>query len=238
MKKLLSAVVAMMLVLAMAVSAFAAEPPKGEVVFTANGPKTETNWWFDGWLDNDQKLELSTAIANGATHLVVAFEGEMVLSAESGAGFQVGFQDNVNWDAGYGNALWHSNFAAGEGQIGAQDAIEIADGISYVYLSLQMAKDYMAAHEFGIDLTTGTGYKFIIGAPAEYPLVALYAVNAPEVTAPAVEEPAPEEPADEPAVEPADEPEVEAEDTPADTGLTLAVLPAVIALAVVAFKKR
>ncbi len=56
---------------------------------------------------------------------------------------------------------------------------------------------------------------------------------APEVE----EEPAPEEPAVEPEVE-TEEPEVEAEDTPADTGLTLAVLPAVIALAVVSFKKR
>ncbi len=47
------------------------------------------------------------------------------------------------------------------------------------------------------------------------------------------EAPAEETPAEETPVE-----ETPAEDTPAETGLTLAVLPAVIALAVVAFKKR
>ncbi len=52
------------------------------------------------------------------------------------------------------------------------------------------------------------------------------------------EEPAdePEAPADEPAVEA--EPEVEAEDTPAETGLGLAVIPGVVALAVVALSKK
>ena len=67
--------------------------------------------------------------------------------------------------------------------------------------------------------------------------VSIVVPDTPYVAPEVEEEPAPEEPAVEPEVE-TEEPEVEAEDTPADTGLTLAVLPAVIALAVVAFKKR
>ncbi len=54
---------------------------------------------------------------------------------------------------------------------------------------------------------------------------------------PAVEAPAEDTPVEDTPVEaPADD--TPAEDAPAETGLTLAVLPAVIALAVVAFKKR
>lgn len=57
-------------------------------------------------------------------------------------------------------------------------------------------------------------------------------VDAPVVEEPTVEEPATEEPAPE---EPADEPVAE---EPADTGLILTLVPAAVALAVVAFKKR
>ena len=68
-------------------------------------------------------------------------------------------------------------------------------------------------------------------------------VEVPEVTeAPAEDEaPAEEEaPADEPADEPETEaePEVEAEDEPAETGLALSLIPAAIAMAVVALKRR
>ncbi len=247
MKKILSIVVAMMLVAALAVSAFAAEPPIGEVLFTANGPKTETNWWFDAWLDDTQKRELSSAIAGGATHIVVAVEGDMDLTVE-GAGFQVGFQDNVNWDAGWALAMWHSNFAAGEGQIGGYDAIEFVDGISYIYLNIQEAIDWFAANSDGFDLTAGTGYQFITGTATGWPLVAVYAVNAPEVTAAPAEEAPADEPAEEPATEteaPADEPAVEpaeeetpAEEAPAETGVALAVIPAIVAMAAVVISKK
>ena len=83
-----------------------------------------------------------------------------------------------------------------------------------------------------------------IWATSYVDLEGLFDVNSVEVTVevkfPGAEEaPAEEEaPADEPADEPEVETEVEVEDTPAETGLALSLIPAVIALAVVALKRR
>ncbi len=69
-------------------------------------------------------------------------------------------------------------------------------------------------------------------ANTTFEVLSFVGVDAPVVEEPTVEEPATEEPAPE---EPADEPVAE---EPADTGLVLALVPAAVALAVVAFKKR
>ena len=225
MKKTVVTIVALLLAVAMAVSAFAAQPPKGEVLYSAEGPKVDTSWWYDAWLDSTQKRELSAVLAN-ATHLVLAVEGEFNPYVDSN-GYKAGFQDNVNWNQGWEFALWTS--FSGEGQLGAEDYYETVDGITYIYMPMSTAREWFAANGNGFDMTEGTGYNFIIGVAPGYPTVGLYAVNSPEVNAPA-EEPAPEEAPS--------EPEEPTEDEPAETGLALSLIPAAIALAVVVLKRR
>ncbi len=83
-----------------------------------------------------------------------------------------------------------------------------------------------------------------IWATSYAPMDGIFDINSVEVTVEIIlpeegaEAPAEEEaPADEPAVE-TEEPEVEAEETPAETGLALSLIPAVVALAVVVLKRR
>ncbi len=224
MKKVLSIVMALALVLALAVPAFAVEVPNAEVIASFEGPKTATNWWFDAWLDGEQKSELMTALYNGsANYIVVVFEGDATNS------YQIGSQDTTAWT----NDLFHFNYPA-EGQIATADKAELIDGYTYIYLSASTYLDYIAA--LGYDYSAGTGFNWIIGAPGETPLVGMYAVKA-EIT---VEEPVDDTPAVEetPAEDTTTEAPAEETEEPADTGLALAVVPMIVAAAAVALSKK
>ncbi len=235
MKKLLTIALAVVMVMALAVSASAAtlyeftqvgrnDTPAGANIVFADG----VNWddmggWYPSALTDymaaDVMGEFKTAIQTEGAYIRIAYTGD----ADVNILFQT-YDNNYQWTNTEGTDIKVS--------VTEEDGKNVAyfDAAAMIarYTDEGMSMDTLL--NFGINAPGTTIYSISVvdalpgaDAPAdEAP------ATEPEVDEPAVDEPAVEEPAvDEPAVE-----------EPAETGLALAVIPAAIALAVVAFKKR
>lgn len=221
MKKLISIALAAILVLALSVTAFAYDVPGSAILSSAEGPATATGWWYGTWMDADQKVEFANALYGGeAKYIVVAYEGELVPDYEGGIGHQAGFMDETG-----SIHLFHFNHPT-DGQVANSEKIEYADGVTYIFYSAEAMLTYLT--NAGLDFSSGTNFDWYIGAPDQYPLVGLYVVKDAAVEAPVEDTPVEDTPVEETPVE----------ETPAETGLALAVVPMIMAVAAIVVSKK
>ncbi len=223
MKKILSLIVAVILVMSLAVTAFAQSIPvelnsdtvAGEGAVVENGVLT-----FSGnlcWVTLPAEVPLGETVT-------------ITIKGHSGSDFRAWLLSNDQHTFSVvdsaTNALWKASEVEGW--------FEATGDFEYTITCVCVDRDVKGVHP--------AAYYIAFKAPSYDSsvtdlVIESLTVNYPwEVTIdePEVEEPATEEtPAEDTPAE-----ETPAEDTPAETGLALAVLPAAIALAVVAFKKR
>ena len=231
MKKILSIAVALMMVMALSICVFADD----EVVYeyTVPGPvDTNGSWWDTSSGLTSSDADFVAAIQTEGTMLRIECDAVAVDGAE-GHGFQYGFQcTSGNWTM----ATIHSNFANGEGVCGADEIVVNGDR-AYIYVdapafyalakeTIEGAGDSIDSWQWISGQCTGKNYSIAVvkHAAAEAPA---------ETEAPAAETEAPAETTAE-TEEPASTPAPEAP----KTGLALAVVPAVMALAAVAVSKK
>ena len=224
MKKILSIVLALALVLSMSVVAFA-----DETLFEHEIPFPEDNGWWKEDLDLKSNADLVAALKAEGAKLVIKADA-IVGDGVDGHGYQYGFQDTSSWV----NVIAHFNFANGEGQLAAESVVIDGD---YAIITIDGATILSAAEAAGATLEA---YNWINGACAG---AKTYSVSVIVPDAP-VEAPA-ETPAENTET-PAENTEAPAENTeapaetsePANTGIVLALLPMAVAAAAVVVSKR
>ncbi len=224
MKKFVSIVLALVLVLSMSVVAFA-----DETLFEHEIPFPEDNGWWKEDLDLKSNADLVAALKTEGAKLVIKADA-IVADGADGHGYQYGFQDTGNWT----NVLVHFNFAGGEGNLAADSVVVDGD---YAIITVDGATMISIAEAAGATLEA---YNWINGACAG---AKTYSISVIVPDAP-VEAPA-ETPAENTEA-PAENTEAPAENTeapaetsePADTGIVLALLPMAVAAAAVVVSKR
>lgn len=203
MKKLLALVIALMMVMALSVTVFA-----DTTVYVhefVDPVDTDGGWWSNP-ADFSNDADFVAALQTEGAVLVI------VADADAANGFQFGFQaQGGSWSSG----LIHSNFANGEGVIGADVAVEGDRATITVDAPAFYAASVAAITAAGDSLDT---WQWVNGQNTGK----AYSVSVVVPDAPATNEA--------PATT----------DTPAapSTGLALAVVPAVMALAAVAVSKK
>ena len=217
MKKFVSIVLAMILVLSMSVVALAEE-----VLFTYEVKFPEEHGWWKDDQDFKSNADFIAALQTEGAKVVVKADAAVADGAE-GHGFQYGIQETVD---DWGNVLCHSNFANGEGAIGADSAIVDGD---YSYITFDAAAFLAACEANGVSTES---WQWINGAAAGK----TYSISVIVPDAPAAETTAPAAETNEPAAETA--PAADETSEPANTGIVLALLPMAVAAAAVVVSKR
>lgn len=217
MKKFVSIVLAMILVLSMSVVALAEE-----VLFTYEVKFPEEHGWWKDDQDFKSNADFIAALQTEGAKVVVKADAAVADGAE-GHGFQYGIQETVD---DWGNVLCHSNFANGEGAIGADSAIVDGD---YSYITFDAAAFLAACEANGVSTES---WQWINGAAAGK----TYSISVIVPDAPAAETTEPAAETNEPAAETA--PAADETSEPANTGIVLALLPMAIAAAAVVASKR
>lgn len=217
MKKFVSIVLAMILVLSMSVVALAEE-----VLFTYEVKFPEEHGWWKDDQDFKSNADFIAALQTEGAKVVVKADAAVADGAE-GHGFQYGIQETVD-DWGY--VLCHSNFANGEGAIGADSAIVDGD---YSYITFDAAAFLAACEANGVSTES---WQWINGAAAGK----TYSISVIVPDAPAAETTEPAAETNEPAAETA--PAADETSEPANTGIVLALLPMAVAAAAVVASKR
>lgn len=217
MKKFVSIVLAMILVLSMSVVALAEE-----VLFTYEVKFPEEHGWWKDDQDFKSNADFIAALQTEGAKVVVKADAAVADGAE-GHGFQYGIQETVD---DWGNVLCHSNFANGEGAIGADSAIVDGD---YSYITFDAAAFLAACEANGVSTES---WQWINGAAAGK----TYSISVIVPDAPAAETTEPASETNEPAAETA--PAADETSEPANTGIVLALLPMAVAAAAVVVSKR
>ena len=217
MKKFVSIVLAMILVLSMSVVALAEE-----VLFTYEVKFPEEHGWWKDDQDFKSNADFIAALQTEGAKVVVKADAAVADGAE-GHGFQYGIQETVD---DWGNVLCHSNFANGEGAIGADSAIVDGD---YSYITFDAAAFLAACEANGVSTES---WQWINGAAAGK----TYSISVIVHDAPAAETTEPAAETNEPAAETA--PAADETSEPANTGIVLALLPMAVAAAAVVVSKR
>jgi len=230
MKKILSIILAAVLVLSMSVIAFA-----DETLFEHEVPFPEDNGWWQDYADLRSNADLITAMKTDGAKLVIKADA-MVGDGADGHGYQYGFQDTNSWT----DVLVHFNFAGGEGNLAAESVVIDGD---YAIITVDCKTMMDTAATLGAELNAFnwingacSGAKtysisvIIPDAPAEAPAETTPAETTPAETTPAETTPAETTPAETTPAEETSE--------PANTGIVLAVLPMAIAAAAVVVSKR
>lgn len=217
MKKFVSIVLAMILVLSMSVVALAEE-----VLFTYEVKFPEEHGWWKDDQDFKSNADFIAALQTEGAKVVVKADAAVADGAE-GHGFQYGIQETVD---DWGDVLCHSNFANGEGAIGADSAIVDGD---YSYITFDAAAFLAACEANGVSTES---WQWINGAAAGK----TYSISVIVPDAPAAETTEPAAETNEPAAETA--PAADETSEPANTGIVLALLPMAVAAAAVVVSKR
>lgn len=217
MKKFVSIVLAMILVLSMSVVALAEE-----VLFTYEVKFPEEHGWWEVDQDFKSNADFIAALQTEGAKVVVKADAAVADGAE-GHGFQYGIQETVD---DWGSVLCHSNFANGEGAIGADSAIVDGD---YSYITFDAAAFLAACEANGVSTES---WQWINGAAAGK----TYSISVIVPDAPAAETTEPAAETNEPAAETA--PAADETSEPANTGIVLALLPMAVAAAAVVVSKR
>ena len=217
MKKFVSIVLAMILVLSMSVVALAEE-----VLLTYEVQFPEEHGWWKDDQDFKSNADFIAALQTEGAKVVVKADAAVADGAE-GHGFQYGIQETVD---DWGNVLCHSNFANGEGAIGADSAIVDGD---YSYITFDAAAFLAACEANGVSTES---WQWINGAAAGK----TYSISVIVPDAPAAETTEPAAETNEPAAETA--PAADETSEPANTGIVLALLPMAVAAAAVVVSKR
>ena len=217
MKKFVSIVLAMILVLSMSVVALAEE-----VLFTYEVKFPEEHGWWKDDQDFKSNADFIAALQTEGAKVVVKADAAVADGAE-GHGFQYGIQETVD---DWGNVLCHSNFANGEGAIGADSAIVDGD---YSYITFDAAAFLAACEANGVSTES---WQWMNGAAAGK----TYSISVIVPDAPAAETTEPAAETNEPAAETA--PAADETSEPANTGIVLALLPMAVAAAAVVVSKR
>ena len=217
MKKFVSIVLAMILVLSMSVVALAEE-----VLFTYEVKFPEEHGWWKDDQDFKSNADFIAALQTEGAKVVVKADAAVADGAE-GHGFQYGIQETVD---DWGNVLCHSNFANGEGAIGADSAIVDGD---YSYITFDAAAFLAACEANGVSTES---WQWINDAAAGK----TYSISVIVPDAPAAETTEPAAETNEPAAETA--PAADETSEPANTGIVLALLPMAVAAAAVVVSKR
>ena len=217
MKKFVSIVLALILVLSMSVVALAEE-----VLFTYEVKFPEEHGWWKDDQDFKSNADFIAALQTEGAKVVVKADAAVADGAE-GHGFQYGIQETVD---DWGNVLCHSNFANGEGAIGADSAIVDGD---YSYITFDAAAFLAACEANGVSTES---WQWINGAAAGK----TYSISVIVPDAPAAETTEPAAETNEPAAETA--PAADETSEPANTGIVLALLPMAVAAAAVVVSKR
>ena len=176
----------------------------------------DDGWWEDtstNGFGND--ADFIAALRTEGAKLVIE------AAAATAEGYQYGFQDTTSWV----NVLVHFNFEGGEGNLGAE-SVEVEGDRAII--TADAAALMAAADAEGAALSS---YNWINGAgTGDTYKISVVVPGAPAAPAPATSEPAPSTPA----------PSTPAPSTTTapNTGLALAVVPAVVALAAVAVSKK
>lgn len=226
MKKILSIVLAAILVLSMSVIAFADETLfEHEILFP------EDNGWWQDYADLRSNADLIAAVKTEGAKLVIKADA-IVADGADGHGYQYGFQDTNSWV----DVLVHFNFAGGEGNLAAESVVIDGD---YAIITVDCKAIMDAAAAAGAELNA---FNWINGACAG---AKTYSIS---VIIPDASAEAPAENTEAPAENteaPAENTEAPAETTapaetsePANTGIVLAVLPMAVAAAAVVASKR
>lgn len=219
MKKILSIVLAAVLVLSMSVIAFA-----DETLFEHEVPFPEDNGWWQDYADLRSNADLLAALKTEGAKLVIKADA-IAGDGADGHGFQYGFQDTNSWI----NVLVHSNFANGEGNVGAESVVIDGD---YAIITVDGAAFMAAAQTAGAELNAFNWINGACGGAKTYS-VSVVIPDAP-AEAPAENTEAPAENTEAPAeTTPAEE-----TSEPANTGIVLALLPMAVAAAAVVVSKR
>ena len=233
MKKFLAVVMAVVMVMALAVSASAAVADD-EVIFEFSIPApidTNGSWWdtSSGFSSN---ADFITALQTEGAMLRIECD-PIAVDGEEGHGFQFGLQAT---SGSWGSALVHSNFAEGEGVFGADHFVVEGDR-AYIYVdapayyaaivaAFEAAGDSLDSWQWVSGQCSGKNYSVAVVKTASVAEPA----PAETETAPAETETAPAETETAP---------VETETAPApSTGIALAVIPAVVAMAAAVVSKK
>lgn len=219
MKKVLSIVLAAILVLSMSVVALAEE-----VLFTYEVKFPEEHGWWKDDQDFKSNADFIAALQTEGAKVVIKADAAVADGAE-GHGFQYGIQETVD---DWGNVLCHSNFANGEGAIGADSAVVDGD---YSYITFDATAFLAACEANGVSTES---WQWIHGAAAGKTYSVSVVIPDAAAEAPAENTEAPAENTEAPAetTAPAETSE------PANTGIVLALLPMAAAAAAIVVSKR
>ncbi len=223
MKKFVSIVLAMVLVLSMSVVAFADETLfEHEVLFP------EDNGWWKEDLDLANNADFMTALKTEGAKVVIKADAIVADGADK-HGFQYGIQENTD---PWASVLCHFNFAGGEGALAADSAVVEGD---YGYVTFDAAAFLAACEANNINLEN---WKWINGAceGAKTYSISVIIPDAPAAETPADDTTAPAEDTTAPA-EDTTAPAAETSE-PAETGIVLALLPMAVAAAAIVVSKR
>ena len=193
-----------------------------EVLFTYEVKFPEEHGWWKDDQDFKSNADFIAALQTEGAKVVVKADAAVADGAE-GHGFQYGIQETVD---DWGNVLCHSNFANGEGAIGADSAIVDGD---YSYITFDAAAFLAACEANGVSTES---WQWINGAAAGK----TYSISVIVPDAPAAETTEPAAETNEPAAETA--PAADETSEPANTGIVLALLPMAVAAAAVVVSKR
>ena len=211
MKKILAIAVAVVMAMALSISVFA------DTIFEYEfkDPVDTAGSWWSNPADFTNNADFIAALQTEGAVLKITFDA-------AATGYQFGLQAQ---NGGYASGLIHSNFANGEGCIGAMDTVTEGDKTTITV----DAPAFYAAAKAAIEAGGSTldTWQWVNGQETGK----CYSV----VVETAAEAPAADETAEAPA---ADEAPAANDAAAPSTGIALAVIPAVIAMAAAAVSKK